>query len=189
MTMGSIAAEDPPAARPSDTEAASGSRAGEALGAEAREILEHLLALMGLRATVEVRLADDRILLEVRGAESGLVIGRKGTTLEALQLVLNKILARRAAGAVRPRVLVDSEGYLARRAEALQVMGRELLPQLRAHRRALVIYGMRAGDRRALHMGLAAVGDVSTHSEGEGTERRLRIVALGGNGRDRSDGR
>src|SRR5438045_2481463 len=92
-----------------------------------REILEH----MGVDAEVSAFDDGERIILDAHGPESGLVIGKKGATLDALQYVVNRILFKRpplpagATGAAvpgpgdRPMVIVDAEGYRGRREDSL----------------------------------------------------------------------
>ena len=84
---------------------------------EARTVLDCILGHMGVEATVAVSEEPERIVLNVSGSETGLVIGKKGQTLDALQFLMNKIINRDREG--RTPIVVDSEGYRVRRADSL----------------------------------------------------------------------
>lgn len=142
--------------------------------APAREALEKLLDLAGLEATVTARMEGERILLDVEGPDSGLVIGKQGTTLEALQFLVNKVVYRDAVGPAP--VVVDAEGYRGRRADSLRQLARRLADDARRSGRRIYMAPMSASDRRVVHMAIAEIPGVSTQSEGEGMQRRLVII-------------
>ena len=141
---------------------------------QALEALEKLLGLAGLEATVTTRLEGERILLEVEGPDSGLVIGKQGATLEALQFLVNKVVYRDAMGPAP--ILVDAEGYRGRRADSLRSLARRLAEDAKRSGRRIYMAPMSASDRRVVHMQIAEIPGVSTQSEGEGMQRRLVII-------------
>src|SRR6186713_3129477 len=91
---------------------------------EAAKTLREILDRMGIEAEVSAFDDGERIILDAHGAESGLVIGKKGATLDALQYVVNRIVFKRPNEG--PLVVVDAEGYRGRREEALVDMAQRL---------------------------------------------------------------
>jgi spoIIIJ-associated protein len=146
-------------------------------GKRAHEVLSEILRRMGIEATVALNEEGDRTVLDVRGSESALVIGKKGQTLEALQFLVAKIAHRGREGEVGVRsIVVDSEGYRARREEALVEMATRLGEKARASGRTITVDPMSPHDRRIIHITLDKVPGVTTRSEGEGVFRRLLII-------------
>ncbi len=141
---------------------------------QAVEALEKLLHLAGLEAKVTARAEGERILLEVAGPDSGLVIGKQGATLEALQFLVNKVVYRDALGPAP--IVVDAEGYRGRRADSLRSLARRLAEDAKRSGRRIYMAPMSASDRRIVHMEIAEIPGVSTQSEGEGMQRRLVII-------------
>ncbi|HEV8320437.1 MAG TPA: R3H domain-containing nucleic acid-binding protein [Myxococcota bacterium] len=137
---------------------------------------------MGLEAEVVARLEGDTITVEVRGVAeevAGLVIGRKGATLDALQYLAGKVLGR--IGAPGIRVVVDAEGYRGRRAAALAVQARQMAQKVLETGEAASTEPLPAHERRIIHLTCAEIAGVTTRSEGDGDLKRL-IVLPGGAG-------
>jgi spoIIIJ-associated protein len=141
---------------------------------EAERSLGEILRLMGIIAEVRSREEPERIVLDVAGEEGGLVIGKKGQTLDALQFLLNKIINRDTEG--RKPILVDCEGYRERREESLVELALRLVDKVKQTNRSIMMSPMSAHDRRIVHLALDKVPGVTTRSEGEGNFRRLYIV-------------
>jgi spoIIIJ-associated protein len=144
----------------------------------AREVLVEILHRMGIEATIETRDEGEKTVLDVKGADAALVIGKKGQTLEALQFLLAKIVHKGKEGselALRS-IVVDAEGYRARREAALIEMANRLGEKVRATGRPITVNQMSPQERRIIHMTLDKVAGVTTRSEGEGLDRRLLIV-------------
>lgn len=151
---------------------------GEAEAARAKEMLSTLLRKMGIDAAVEVTEDAERITLEVKGPEAGLVIGKKGQTLDSLQYLVGKAIHKTPESAPpngKP-IVVDTEGYRARRIEALEEMAARLGEKAIATGRTIEVDPMSPHDRRVIHLALDKVPGVTTRSEGEGAYRRLLIV-------------
>jgi spoIIIJ-associated protein len=152
---------------------------------QARQALTGLLEHMGIVAQVEASEAEDHVLLEVRGEETGLVIGKKGATLDAIQYLVNKMVAR--GDGPRKPIYVDAEGYRARRAESLQELAHKLAAKARKTGRPVAVDPMSPADRRVMHLALADVEGLTTRSEGEGMQRHLVIIPSGGPRADHDD--
>jgi spoIIIJ-associated protein len=134
-----------------------------------REILEH----MGIDAEVSAFDDGDRIILDAHGSESGLVIGKKGATLDALQYLVNRIVFRKPGESAG--VTVDAEGYRGRREDSLTDLANRLAEKAVRSGRPVPVEPMNAHDRRVVHMALAEHPGVTTESEGEGMARRVVI--------------
>lgn len=145
----------------------------------AKDVLTEILRRMGIEATVDAREEEERIILDVKGSETALVIGKKGATLDSLQFLVGRVVHRGidsdAAGTAKP-IVVDAEDYRSRRAESLVALAHRLSEKAIRTRRVVEVDPMSAHDRRIIHLALGAVPGVMTRSEGEGAERRLLII-------------
>jgi spoIIIJ-associated protein len=151
---------------------------------QAVEFLDGLLDRMDLDAEIVSVTEDERIEIELEGIDAGRVIGKKGQTLDSLQFLVNKVVNRFPDG--RKHVVLDVEGYKDRRDESLVSMAQRLADKASRTGKVISINPMPARERRVIHLALAENPGVSTRSDGEGTERRVRIVP---NSRRRSGGR
>lgn len=149
---------------------------------QAAEKLRGMLARMGVAGEVVASEDEERVTLEVTGVETGLVIGKHGATLDALQYLVNKMTWRGDEGG-KP-IVVDAEGYRARRAESLVELAHRLADKARKTRRPVAAAPMSAGDRRVMHLALANEPGLTTRSEGEGASRRLMIIPVRERGGD-----
>ena len=143
------------------------------LSNDARMILLDLLDLMSMDTDVEVHERDNNLVLEVIGEDLGLLIGRRGETLAALQFLLNLILAKRLKKWAR--VVVDVEGYRARREETLGGLARRIAFRVRETGQPIALEAMPANERRIIHLALADNPHVATGSVGEGDHRKVVI--------------
>ena len=145
----------------------------------ATEIVQDLLGAMGIEAEVAVRHRDvsakdqNQVTIDIQGDDLGLLIGRRGETLAALQFITNLIMGRRLQH--WPRVIVDVEGYRDRREEALSNLARRVGDKVRLTRRAMSLEAMPAYERRIVHIALQDSPYVTTESVGEGDDRRVVI--------------
>ena len=142
-----------------------------------------ILAHMGVQAGIEVHPAEgeEPLVLNIRGADErsasalSVLIGRRGETLAALQLLMHLVISKQAD--TRDRVIVDVEGYRQRREENLRSMAQRIADQVRNSGRSVMLEAMPPNERRIVHMALADFDDISTESEGEGDQRRV-VVSL-----------
>jgi spoIIIJ-associated protein len=145
----------------------------------AAETLRKLLTTMGLEAEVVAAEDEERVTLEVRGPETGLVIGKKGQTLDALQYLVNKIVSRGLEEGEGKPINVDAEGYRSRRAESLVELAHRLAEKARRTGKPVAADPMSPADRRVIHVALAGQPGLTTRSEGEGIYRHLVIIPTG----------
>lgn len=141
----------------------------------AEEFLTGVLERMGVEAALETRLDEDNIVvINIAGEDLGLVIGRRGQTLDALQFLVNQVANK--SGGARARIVLDAQGYRERRAEALAGLARRMAERARRERRKVTLEPMNALERRVVHLALANVPGVETYSEGQEPERRIVIA-------------
>jgi len=144
----------------------------------AREILAELLRMMGEKAEIDLAESDDPDMLElnIRSDGSGLLIGRHGQTLDAIEYLVNRMLARRIKDAAP--VSVDTESYRARRRRQLQRMALAKGEQAKREHVAVTLEPMPPRDRRIVHLALKDDPMIVTRSSGEGFLRAVEIVPV-----------
>ena len=140
----------------------------------ASEMLVEILKRMSLNAEVKVREDAEEVILDVAGEDAGRVIGKKGQTLDALQFLINKIVNRFPEG--RRHIVLDSGDYRQRRENGLASMARREAKRAVQQSRIITLEPMSPRDRRVIHLSLAKFPGVSTRSDGQGAERRVRII-------------
>ncbi len=154
--------------------------APEDIDNRAREVLETILTRLGVSASVACQTnppaggGEGVITLDVSGDDLGILIGRRGQTLSALQYVVRLILAHQTQA--RVPVVIDVEGYKQRRYEALQALAQRMAEQVKAKGRPFTLEPMLAYERRIIHIALADDPDVTTESVGEGESRKVVIM-------------
>jgi len=154
----------------------------EQLTREATEVLGKVLELMGERAEVVPSNGDpDSIELEIKGDGSGILIGRHGQTLDALEYLVNRIVARRIRDAAP--VVLETESYRARRRQQLHRMALSMGERAKRDHRPVTLDPMPPRDRRVIHLALKDDPMLSTRSSGDGFLRSIEIVPAGGSPR------
>jgi spoIIIJ-associated protein len=138
------------------------------------DVLQHILQYMNIRAVVQVRFTDP-LTLNIQGINEnlGLLIGRRGETLSALQLLVSLIVGHRTKH--RMRIIIDAENYRERREENLRSLALRVAQQVRNYRRSIALEAMPPHERRIVHIALSDSKDISTESIGEGDARRVVI--------------
>jgi len=145
----------------------------------AKEILENILNLMGISASVTLlgefpgAAATGSITLNVEGDDLGILIGRRGQTLACLQYLVRLIVGHQTKEWLP--IIIDVEGYKQRRCNALQDLALRMAEQVKQKGEPFTMEPMPAFDRRIIHLALAEHPDVVTESSGEGEERRVVI--------------
>ena len=154
---------------------------------EAQRALQGLVAWLSEQATVEIREeTSERILLEIHGDKTGLLIGKRGQTLDALQFLVNKMVNR--SGDSAKRIEVDMEQYRKRREQALRNMAVRLGQKVKKKRKPITIEAMNAHDRRIVHLTLKNDRALETKSVGKGEMRKLVIHPVSGGRSKRYEG-
>lgn len=147
---------------------------------KAKMTLEEILRRMGVAATVEQKAAAGgaEILLDIKAEDSGLLIGRQGQTLEALQYLIGRIAGERQ-GSEGPHIIIDIESYRERRRKSLEDMALRLGEKAKRQRKTVTVDALSAADRRIIHAALQDDPWVTTRSLGQGSYRRLLIIPEG----------
>jgi len=138
-----------------------------------KEELDELLKLMGMEAEVTTSLEGGRVVADIKSENGAILIGKKGQTLDALQLIVNLIVNRDER--TRTRVIVDTESYRQRRENALVKMAREVADEVKSKGNPREFEPMNPAERRVIHLALKNDKDVETTSKGEGNFRRVVV--------------
>lgn len=144
-----------------------------------RQLVERIVAAIGVDA--DVRMEDDGETLTgtIEGGSLGLLIGHHGQTIDAIQHLAARVVLRDGPDSDRRRVVVDADGYRARRREALEHQADDAADESVQTGSEVELDPMSPAERRIVHEHLRDRDDVETHSEGEGADRRLVISPAG----------
>jgi len=145
------------------------------VGEEARRFVDELVAAFRLNGTTELISDGDDLEIRVHGQELGLLVGPRGTTLQAVQ-DLTRVASQRRLGDHDTRLRVDVGGYRERRRAALGTFAMQMAQEVKASGIARVLEPMSSADRKVIHDTLATIDDISTRSEGDDPYRRVVIA-------------
>ncbi|MDT8379402.1 MAG: RNA-binding cell elongation regulator Jag/EloR [Desulfotignum sp.] len=137
------------------------------------ETLQRIADLITEGASVEAETKRDHLTLKISGGNAGILIGRKGQTLDAMQFLTDKIINRKSEA--RVRVKVDVEGYIETRKSNLKHLAMKMAEKAKKTGKPATINQMSAQDRRIVHLTLKDDNRVRTQSMGDGYYRRLVI--------------
>jgi spoIIIJ-associated protein len=144
---------------------------------EAREVvrgfLRELVSKMGLEVTLSVEEEEGVVRCTLDGKDAGVLIGRKGDTLEALEVLVRALLTRRGLG--ETPLEVDVSGYRKRREEALRKLAERMARKVLQEKKKVRLAPMSARERRIIHTALKNYPEVTTYSIGEEPHRRVVI--------------
>jgi spoIIIJ-associated protein len=140
----------------------------------AKELLEGILLRMDLNFPVKIEETEEAVTLNIKGDGSGLLIGKGGQTLDAIQYVLNKAASK--SGKDKRMIVLDTEDYRDRRDEYLLALATKLGEKVKRTKKPLTINHMSARDRRVIHLALKNDGTLATKSRGEGAYRKIVIM-------------
>lgn len=147
----------------------------------AREAVEDLLQHMDVEATIEAHWGEPDapgklrpLFIDIHGNDLSLLIGRGGETLDSLQYIVRLILGKELKKPVP--VIIDVEGYRARREQTLRRLARRMAEQALERGRTLSLEPMPPNERRIIHIELRDNDDVRTQSVGEGDRRKVTII-------------
>lgn len=153
----------------------------EEIAREVQGLFQEVINGLDIDAAAGIRAIEGTdIHVDADGDEEGggILIGRRGQTLEAIQLILSTIVARRHTRKVR--VFLDAFGYRERRADSLRQMALEVAEQVRSAGQEALTEPLNAAERRIIHTALQDVEGISTYSEGEDPNRYVVITPAEG---------
>lgn len=154
-------------------------------GERACQILSETLGLMDMKVPVSLDVQGPEAVVNLEETVDGLLIGRKGQTLDALEYLLNRMVAR--GEEEEAHLVLDAEGYRERRRQSLESLALRLSERAKRRRKTVTLNPLSPRDRRVVHLSLEDDPLVTTRSMGRGYFRRLSIVPeeAGSNRRDR----
>nr|WP_272899231.1 RNA-binding cell elongation regulator Jag/EloR [Caldalkalibacillus salinus] len=141
---------------------------------EGQAFLEEVLAKMNIPAKIEVKEESDQWTFDVTGDKIGLMIGRRGQTLDALQYLTNVVANRYTEDYVR--IILDAENYRKRRKETLQQLSDRMAKKVITTRAKVSLEPMNAAERKIIHTHLQSYAGVLTESEGREPNRHVVIL-------------
>ena len=142
--------------------------------AVAEETLRKIISLMSIDAKISAERKGDDIVLNIEGNNTGILIGHKGRTLEALEFIVNKAVNKAAEKKVR--VIVDTENYRQRKEDSLKRLALKMGEQAKRTRKTVTINSVNPHDRRIIHLALKGDNQVQTKSDGEGLFKKIYII-------------
>ena len=140
----------------------------------ATDVLNTLLKLMGVAGEVEALSQDIPMALNIRGDDLGILIGRRGQTLASLEFIAKLVVAGRLKAWLP--LSIDVAEYKRRRRDSLQRLALHLAGEVKSKHRAMTLEPMPPDERRIIHLTLADHPNVTTHSMGEGENRKVVIL-------------
>jgi spoIIIJ-associated protein len=139
----------------------------------ARNFLNDILNAMNVIAIINTNLEDNVLKIELEGKDMGVLIGRRGETLDAIQYLISLVINKGKEKYIR--VLLDTEDYRARREKTLQRLAERLAKKVVKTRRKVLLEPMNPYERRIIHFHLQEHPRVHTYSEGEEPYRKVVI--------------
>lgn len=140
-----------------------------------KEFLSRIMAHMGISGEMKIHTNEESLKININGSKMGMLIGKRGQTLNALQYLLNVIYHKKFSGQ-RKRVILDVEDYREKREQTLKILAAKLARQVARYRKEIVLEPMSPQERRIIHTALQENPSVATHSEGEDPYRKVVIA-------------
>lgn len=140
----------------------------------AKTVLERILAEITVPSQVQGRVDGETIYLDIKGDGTGLLIGRHGQTLDAIQYIVGRIVGKQLGE--KKVIVIDTERYRERRRENLERLSRQMGEKAKGTGRPVSLQPMSASDRRIVHLALKHDRDLETRSEGEGSMKSIKII-------------
>lgn len=141
-----------------------------------REFLENVFSAMNMEVTIDIKKAEDDKVYEVElsGKEMGLLIGKRGQTLDSLQYLTNLAVNKHSDGYIK--VKLDTEDYRQRRKDTLENLAKSIAYKVKRTKRPVSLEPMNPFERRVIHSALQGDRYVETHSEGEEPFRHVVVT-------------
>ena len=139
--------------------------------------LTGLLGAFGLEGTVETRIDDDVLYVDVGGEQTEALVGPKGSVMQSVLELTRTVVQRKTFGA--PRIRLDIAGYGERRREALRIYTAQLAERVVSEGGEVMLEPMNAADRKVVHDAVAEIEGVRSFSEGQDPDRAVVIAASG----------
>lgn len=144
------------------------------VAASAETFLQGLAKALGAEASTEVTIEDENIEVRLNGSDLGLLVGPRGSTLQAVQDI-TRVVSQRRTGDQQTRLRIDIGGYRAKRREALGRFVTQVADEVVSTGTPRILEAMTSADRKIVHDALNGRTDITTHSEGDEPNRRVVI--------------
>ena len=142
---------------------------------EAEGFLKEIFVSMSLIVQIKTEMKDKHLLIDLKGDDMGILIGKRGQTLDALQYLVNLVVNKNSPSYIS--VMLDTENYRQRRKETLESLAFNLAKKVKHTRKNVVLEPMNPYERRIIHSSLQNDRYVTTYSEGEEPYRNV-VIAL-----------
>jgi spoIIIJ-associated protein len=148
----------------------------EDLAEKASEFLLGVLERMGISADIDIKDETDKTVLEIQTSDTELVIGRRGTVIDALQHLVNKAVFKEKRDEKTKPIVVDAGGFRDKQIERLRTLAQRMGEKALQTKQIVELQPMSPHDRRIVHMAIAEIPGLSSRSEGEGEDRHILVV-------------
>ncbi len=142
---------------------------------EAKQFLQEILATMGVQASIEVKKEKDHTLFEIMGEDLGIIIGRRGQTLDSLQFLVNTVGNKHSDSYLR--IILDAESYRFKRRQTLEQLADRLAHKAIKSGQIVKLEPMPSHERKVIHTFLQNRKNINTYSEGQEPNRYIVIQA------------
>jgi len=160
--------------KPEEKKAPVVSNSDDSIALKAKDLLEGILQRISLECKVTVNETPEKIILDIEGDNGGLLIGKRGQNIDALQYLLNKAINKFDNG--HKKIMIDSGEYRKRREEFLLGLAEKIRERVKKTLKPVSLAHMNAHDRRIIHMVLQEDESLTTQSRGEGKYRKIVIL-------------
>ena len=150
---------------------------------ELQEVTQKILELMGLETALTIRQEGHTLSIVVEGDKSGMLIGRQGQTIDALQYLLSRIVTRLTPE--KMKIVLDSGGYRQRQKKYLTGLALRMAEKAKKTGKPVVMGALNAHDRRIVHLALEKDKSLKTSSRGEGAMKKIIITAANANKKEK----
>ena len=141
---------------------------------EAETFLKEVFLSMGLIVKIKTEQKDKHLYIDLTGDDMGILIGKRGQTLDALQYLVNLVVNKKSPYYIS--VMLDTENYRARREETLKHLAKNIAHKVKRNRKPVSLEPMNPYERRIIHSALQSDPYVTTHSEGEEPYRKVVVT-------------
>ncbi|MBS3970981.1 MAG: protein jag [Clostridia bacterium] len=139
----------------------------------AKDFLSFVTRKIKVDVQYEVENREDHVYINIKGKNIGILIGRRGETLESLQYLTNLAVQKKIEN--RIRIILDIEGYRSRREQTLVRLANRLYERVKKTHKSIVLEPMNPHERRIIHTALQSKNDIQTYSEGDEPYRKVVI--------------
>ena len=144
------------------------------IGDTAKDVTVTLFEKMGIDAKIrDSHESESKVYIELESENSGLIIGKKGKTLEAVQFIINMIVSQKTRS--DKKIIIDIESYRSKRENSLKKLSQEIAEKVHRTGKPFSMEPMNPFERRLVHMALQDHEHVTTKSEGQGAFRKVKV--------------